>query len=71
MPTKRTKNRHIPETTATPQMTDTQRMLLAKFACAVVAGGEKDAKKAMDKAEKLLEEWERIASGSKTRKSDI
>ena len=59
MPTRRTKNRHIPETTIAPQMTEAQKMLLAKFACAVVAGGEKDAKKALDKAEKLLEEWER------------
>lgn len=59
MPTPRTKNRHIPEKNIAPQMTESQKMLLAQFACAVVAAGEKDAKKALDRAEELLEEWER------------
>ena len=46
MPTPRTKNRHIAEKNIAPQMTEAQKMLLAKFACAGVAAVEKDAKKA-------------------------
>jgi|DEB19_MinimDraft_3_1074340.scaffolds.fasta_scaffold01473_4 hypothetical protein len=61
MPTPRTKNRHIPETSG-PRVTDAYGVQLAKFVEAVVAGGEKSVKRAFDKAEQMMDELSKRTS---------